>query len=64
MEADYCVPCQASHKMIASCLKDIQCKMCDKKGHLRIDCPGQDLQDKEEVPNPTGSKKEKKPSQD
>jgi len=36
---DYCVLCQDAHKMISSCFKDVQCKNCLKKGHLRIDCP-------------------------
>ena len=43
MDADYCVPCQEAHKMSDACLQDVQCKLCLKKGHLRIDCPGKDV---------------------
>jgi hypothetical protein len=35
----YCIPCQDAHKMTPSCLQDVQCKLCSRKGHLRIDCP-------------------------
>jgi len=42
-EEDYCVLCQEGHKMSDSCIENVQCKMCGKKGHLRIDCPGQNL---------------------
>ena len=38
-EDGFCVVCQDAHKMIDSCLQNVQCKNCSKKGHLRIDCP-------------------------
>ena len=47
MEEDYCVLCQEAHKIRTSCLQDIQCKMCGKSGHLRIDCPGPGLDEKD-----------------
>ena len=52
-ENSYCVVCQDAHKMIDSCLQDVQCKNCSKKGHLRIDCP-QDSSTNEEIENKTG----------
>jgi len=44
------VLCQEAHKMASSCFKDVQCKNCSEKGHLRIDC-SQDSSTAVEVEN-------------
>jgi len=57
-EVDYCVLCQEGHMISESCLQDIQCKTCGKKGHLRIHCRGQDVllsQEKQDEKQPRQS---------
>ena len=40
MEVDeYCMICQEPHKMTSSCMQFVECRNCNRKGHLRLHCP-------------------------